>query len=73
MRALQAAAHTNTGAKPLAELTDLAAKHETTVREFLTRPGPGTAAPTGDGSGKPGTGGGSNTSTDGNQSQGQYA
>ncbi|WP_406278307.1 hypothetical protein OHT93_36850 [Streptomyces sp. NBC_00191] len=73
VRALQAAAHTNTGAKPLAELTDLAAKHETTVREFLTRPGPGTAAPTGDGSGKPGTGGGSNTSTDGNQSQGQYA
>ena len=40
-RALLTAAHTNTGAKPLAELTTIASGHEATVRAFLTRSGPG--------------------------------
>lgn len=38
-RALLRAAHTNTGAKPLAALTQAASVHEDTVRAFLTRPG----------------------------------
>jgi len=44
VRALARAAHTNTGAKPLAELTAVASTHEAAVRTFLTRhhPGPGT-------------------------------
>jgi hypothetical protein len=41
VRALQRAADTNTHARPLAELTAVASTHETTVRSFLTRPGPG--------------------------------
>ncbi|WUD70287.1 ATP/GTP-binding protein [Streptomyces sp. NBC_00510] len=40
-RALHRAAHTHTGAQTLAELTAIAATHETAVRDFLTRPGPG--------------------------------
>ncbi|WLQ53901.1 ATP/GTP-binding protein (plasmid) [Streptomyces poriferorum] len=41
-RALLRAAHTNTGAKPLAALTQAASVHEDTVRAFLSRPGPRT-------------------------------
>ncbi|WP_405803527.1 hypothetical protein OG729_00575 [Streptomyces sp. NBC_00210] len=40
VRALLTAAHTNTGALPLASLTAVASTHEITVRAFLTRPGP---------------------------------
>ncbi|MFD9540857.1 ATP/GTP-binding protein [Streptomyces sp. NPDC060022] len=38
VRALVRAAHTNTGAKPLGELTTAAAAHEANVRTFLTGP-----------------------------------
>ncbi|MGI5255632.1 ATP/GTP-binding protein [Actinacidiphila glaucinigra] len=50
-RALLRAAHDNTGARPLAELTAVASTHEITVRDFLSRPGPG---PGGSGNHTPG-------------------
>nr|WSU78948.1 ATP/GTP-binding protein [Streptomyces anulatus] len=53
VRALVAAAHTNTGARPLSELTAVADQHEDTVRAFLAshpRPRP---AQTGAGPGTP--------------------
>ncbi|MEV6400909.1 ATP/GTP-binding protein [Streptomyces sp. NPDC051907] len=40
VRALTAAAHTNTGAQPLESLIAVASAHENSVRAFLTRPDP---------------------------------
>ncbi|MCX4515933.1 ATP/GTP-binding protein [Streptomyces sp. NBC_01619] len=42
VRALAKAAHTNTEAQPLAELTKVASNHEKTVRDFLAGRGAGT-------------------------------